>query len=94
MTFDCTHILETPSLLTRRLEDVHYRFALADTDEKLEKTLKVNLRISRLLTKDVSCPYSPQTQHNIPTSNSQGKFSDRFTSKPRSSQYAAISRNE
>jgi len=33
---------EIPSRLTSRLEDVHYRFALADTDEKLEKTLKVD----------------------------------------------------
>jgi hypothetical protein len=38
--FDCSRFSSCGSL-TVRLEDVEYRFALADTDEKLERTLNV-----------------------------------------------------
>ena len=72
MTFDCTSL--ELSRLTSRLEDVQYRFALADTDEKLERTLKVPPDTDENLTTDLSCSYSPQTQYNLTTCHSQGSL--------------------
>ena len=59
-------------LLTHRLEDVQYRFALADTDEKLGRTLKVFYYVLNKLTEDLSRPYSAQTQYNFATCYPQG----------------------
>jgi len=84
---------EIPSRLTSRLEDVHYRFALADTDEKLEKTLKVDSVSHGCLPKIYLVPTLLKLNTTSQPVIHKVAF-DRFAAKPRSSQYAAISRNE
>jgi hypothetical protein len=61
-----------PHVLTNRLEDVQYRFALADTDEKLARTLKVCHHVLMELTEDLPRPHAPQAQYNFATRHPQG----------------------